>query len=100
MIIIQNKVFDLVKKIPKGKVATYKIIAQKLNIKNYRLVGYFLKNNQSLLKIPCHRVVKSNGEVGGYKLGTTRKIQLLKKEGIPIKNKRIINFKNYLIKFQ
>ena len=83
-----QKVYSLCKKIPKGKVATYKIIAEALNTKAYRAVGNALNKNKSA-DVPCHRVIKSNLEVGGFAKGTRKKIQLLKKEGIVIKNRRI-----------
>ncbi len=51
----------------------------------YRAVGNTLNKNQNP-KIPCHRVIKSNGKIGGYKGGTKKKITLLEKEGIIIKN--------------
>ena len=64
----------------------------------WRAIGNILNKNQSS-KIPCHRVIKSNGLIGGYKYGQKRKIKLLKNEGIKIKSNKIINktyiFKNY-----
>ncbi|AEH06075.1 MGMT family protein [Methanothermococcus okinawensis] len=94
----KEKCYKLVKKIPKGKITTYKEIAEALGTKGYRAVGNALHNNPNLVVIPCHRVVKSNGEVGGYVEGIERKIELLKKEGIPIKNNRIINFEKYFFR--
>ncbi len=91
---LKGKVFDLVSNIPKGRVTTYKILAQKLGI-SPRLVGRILNKNLKLGIIPCHRVVRSNGEVGGYSLGVKDKITLLKKEGIPIKGQRVVNLPNY-----
>ena len=52
-----EKVWQLTKKIPKGKVTTYKLIAQKLKTKAYRAVGQALKRNPHAPKVPCHRVV-------------------------------------------
>ena len=46
--------------------------------------------------IPCHRVVMSDGRVGGYSQGAERKIELLEKEGVKIKNNEILNFKKFL----
>lgn len=89
-----KKVLELTKKIPKGKITTYKIIAEKLGTKSYRAVGTALRKNQYAPKIPCHRVVKSDGTVGGYKgiRNSKEKIRLLRKEGIKIKGKKIVNF--------
>jgi methylated-DNA-[protein]-cysteine S-methyltransferase len=93
----QEKVYKLCKKVPKGKVTTYKIIAKKLKTKAYRAVGSALNKNRNK-SVPCHRVVNSNGFVGGFSRGVKNKIKLLKKEGIEIKNKRI-NLRRYLFTF-
>ena len=94
-----QKVLNLTKKIPKGKITTYKIIAKKLNTKAYRAVGTALKNNKKPIIIPCHRVINSDGSVGSYKgkPNSKEKIILLKKEGIKIKNNKID--KKYIYKF-
>ena len=92
----QKRVFALVKKIPKGRITTYKIIAKRLhNSQGSRAVGNALKNNPFLLVIPCHRIIKSNGEIGGYVGGIGVKMKLLKQEGIliDISQKRIKNSK-------
>jgi methylated-DNA-[protein]-cysteine S-methyltransferase len=79
-------------KIKKGKVLTYKKVAKLAkNPKAYRAVGNILNKNPDLKTIPCHRVVKSDGRIGGYKFGVKRKIALLKKEGVVIKNRRVVN---------
>ncbi|MBL7147918.1 MAG: MGMT family protein [Nanoarchaeota archaeon] len=92
-----EKVYKLCKQIPKGKVTSYKIIANKLKTKAYRAVGNALNKN-SYKDVPCHRVIKSNGELGGYAKGTKNKIKILKKEDVKIKNNKI-NLKKYLFKF-
>lgn len=86
------------KKVPKGKITTYKEIANILGTKAYRAVGNAMNKNPHN-NVPCHRVVKSNGEVGGFARGTKQKIKILKKEGIEIKGERI-NIKKYLYKFK
>jgi len=97
---LTRKVFSLVKRIPKGKISTYKQIAIKLKKpKAARLIGKILSKNKHLIKIPCHRIVKSNGSIGGFILGEKKKSLLLKKEGIKIKKGKIIDFKKHLIKF-
>jgi O-6-methylguanine DNA methyltransferase len=56
----------------------------------YRAVGNAMHNNPYNSNIvPCHRVVKSDGSVGGFFSGTKRKIKMLKREGIEIKNNKI-----------
>ena len=89
MISFQNRVFEVVKKIPKGKVSTYQKVAKLAEKpRAWRAVGNILNKNRDK-KIPCHRVIKSNGKIGGYKDGTKKKIALLKKEDIIIKNAKI-----------
>lgn len=87
----QKKVFEAVRKIPKGKVISYKNLAKAAGRPAaFRAVGNILnKYNASITKIPCHRVVKSSGEVGGYRYGI-KKIALLKKEGVVFKNRRVV----------
>ena len=59
--------------VPKGKVTTYRELAHALGTKAYRAVGQAMNRNPELVSVPCHRVIKSNGEVGGYALGTVLK---------------------------
>ena len=94
-----EKVLKLTKRIPKGRVTTYKIIAEKLNTHAYRAVGTALHNNKRPIIIPCHRVVNSDGFIGGYAKGINKKIKLLKKEGIKIKSKKIEDFEKVLLRF-
>ncbi len=93
-----EKVWNLTKKIPKGKVTTYKIIAKKLKTKTYRAVGNALNKNPYWPKVPCHRVVKSDGSLGGFAKGKKEKIKLLKKEGVGIRNNKI-NLRKCLFRF-
>ncbi|MBI3888741.1 MGMT family protein [Candidatus Nomurabacteria bacterium] len=76
-----QKVHEVVKKIPKGKVLTYKEVARRAgNAKASRAVGNILNKNHDP-KIPCHRVIRSDGKLGGYNGGTQKKKEILKKEG-------------------
>ena len=84
----QKKVLALVRKIPKGKLMTYAQVAKKLH-SSPRAVGRALATNPSPDKIPCFRVVMSNGKIGGYKLGVKRKAELLKSDGFAIKKGKI-----------
>jgi len=77
-----EKVYDVVAKIPKGKTMTYKAVAIRAgNPRAYRAVGNIMHNNPDTKRVPCHRVVKSDGTPGGYARGTKKKIAILKKEG-------------------
>jgi len=99
-----EKVWKLMKRIPKGKVTTYGLIAKKLNTKAYRAVGNACRKNPYAPGVPCHRVVRSDGKVGGFGGQTSgktvgRKIRLLRKEGVEVKNGRIVDFRRVLFKF-
>lgn len=94
---LKQKLYKLVKKIPKGKISTYRDIAHALNTRSYRTIGKLLSKNTSK-EIPCHRIIMSSGLIGGYNKGIKQKIKLLKKEGIQIKNNKI-KLKKYLFKF-
>ncbi|HII65678.1 TPA: MGMT family protein [Candidatus Woesearchaeota archaeon] len=96
-----QKVYELLKKIPKGKVTTYRILAEKLGTKAYRAVGNAMATNPYAPKVPCHRVVNSNGNVGNYsgKGGKKGKIRMLEKEGVKVKNGKIMDFEKVLFRF-
>ncbi len=93
----QEKVWQLCRKIPRGKVTTYKILGDKLKTKAYRAVGQALKRNPYAPEVPCHRVVASDGRLGGFmgqKTGKclSKKVALLQKEGIQVQDGKIMNF--------
>ncbi len=97
---LADRVYSLLKKIPAGKVTTYKDIARALNTKGYQAIGQILKKNPSAPLVPCHRVVKSDGTIGGYCGKTTgKKImlkkRLLEKEGIKFAGNKIIDFHHH-----
>jgi methylated-DNA-[protein]-cysteine S-methyltransferase len=93
-----EKVYNLTKKIPAGKVSTYRNIANKLNTKAYQAVGNAMNKNPNAPSTPCHRVINSNGNLGGFASGLKNKIKLLKQEGIEIKDNKI-NLKKFEYKF-
>ncbi len=80
----QLKVWNYLRKIPKGEVRTYKQVALAIkNPKSSRAVANACAKNPYAPKIPCHRVIRSDGSLGGYsaKGGVKAKIKILKKEG-------------------
>ncbi len=78
----KKAVYEVVARIPKGQFMTYKEVAEKIgNPKASRAVGTVLSKNFDLA-IPCHRVIRSDGKMGGYNRGgITRKLSILKEEG-------------------
>ena len=89
-----SEVYDLLLKIPAGKVSTYGDLAKALgNPLASRQVGRILGRNPSPIKVPCHRVVMSDGKIGGYFYGSDRKRELLEEEGISFTDEIVSNFK-------
>lgn len=90
-------VYHLLLQIPEGKTTTYGDLAVALgNPSAARLIGQIVGRNPNPIKVPCHRVVKSDGRLGGYRGGIDKKIGLLRKEGVSINNERtaINDFEN------
>lgn len=86
----RGKVYRIIKKIPRGEVMTYKEVARAIGRpRAYRAVGNALNKNTDLA-VPCHRVIRSDGKVGGYRRGTKKKIELLKSEGFSTLQKILI----------
>lgn len=88
--LFQKQVYKEVAKIPKGKTCSYKQIADKLKT-SPRAVGQALKKNPFAPKIPCHRVIKSDGSIGGFNGSSnpeskeiSKKRKLLREEGVEI----------------
>ena len=85
--------YYLVRQIPPGRVSTYGAVAKALGNKGYaRVVGKYMNKNPDADTMPCFKIVKSDGSLGGFGLGITDKIRRLKKDGIEVKNGRIVNF--------
>ncbi|MDA1197192.1 MAG: MGMT family protein [Nanoarchaeota archaeon] len=92
------KVYSEISKIPPGRVSTYKAIAQRLSTKAYRAVGTALKRNPDAPRVPCHRVVCSDGSLGGYmgSMNSSLKVSLLAAEGVFVKDGKIVDFSQKL----
>ena len=84
-----ERVYTLLKRIPRGKVTTYEELAHQLNSQAYRAVGTACKKNPNAPHVPCHRVITSSGALGGYAQGSARKKAMLISEGIAITNNHI-----------
>lgn len=101
---LATKTYELLKTVPKGKVTTYKALADALGTKAYRAIGQFMRTNPFAPDVPCHRVVSSDGTIGGFRGNTNgieiqNKIHLLKQEGVEVKNNKIVHFKKHLLTF-
>ena len=84
-------------KIPKGKVSTYKRIADKIGKpRAHRAVANALHKNPLYPIVPCHRVVRSDGRFGGEKKAAQSRMRLVKEEGVPIENSKVVLSKQIL----
>jgi|SRR3989344_6699684 len=109
---LQNHTYQLLRQVPPGRVTTYKALADALGTKAYRAIGQFMRTNpyafeacpEPRRRVPCHRVVASDGTIGGF-MGKSRgaaiqkKIQMLRKEGIKIECGKILQFDHALFTF-
>jgi methylated-DNA-[protein]-cysteine S-methyltransferase len=93
-----ERCYAVLRKVPKGKVTTYKEIAKVLNSKGYRAVGNAMNKNPYAPEVACHRVINSDGTLGGFASGVKNKISMLKKEGVEIIDNRI-DLDRFLYKF-
>mgnify|MGYP000853102877 CR=1 FL=1 len=95
-----QKVYRFTALIPRGRVSTYAALAKAIGKTGAaRAVGNALNKNPYAPQVPCHRVVRSDGAVGGFALGTNKKISMLKKEGLIIK-KQSVDLQKYLYEFK
>ena len=94
-----KKCYEKISLIPRGMITTYAEIANSLDSNAYRAVGNAMAKNPKLIAVPCHRVIRSDGSLGGYALGINKKIQLLNAEGVKIMNNQVVEYKNKLYRF-
>ena len=93
-----TKVYEVVRRIPYGRVTSYGAIANYLGMaRSARMVGYAMNTSHSMEDIPAHRVVNRNGVLTGkmHFSGVNLMQQLLESEGIEIKDNKIVNFEDY-----
>ncbi len=95
----QQLCFDaLVAHVPSGSVISYAGLAKLINHpKAYRAVGTAMNKNPNAPSVPCHRVVKSTGELGDYAFGLSLKQKRLQEEGVKVINNKIVDFKKICI---
>lgn len=89
MVTFNERCYEALRKVPKGKVTTYRDLAHVLGTRAYRAVGTAMNKNPYAPKVPCHRVINSDGRVGGFARGSDEKIKMLKAEGIKIEEGKI-----------
>ena len=96
-----EKVYEAVKLIPEGRVASYGQVAEAIgNRRLSRVVGYALHVNPEPGVIPCHRVVKRDGEVSRAFAfgGENRQVALLKAEGVSFTDERHVDMERFCVR--
>ena len=97
---IEERVYKKLLQVPTWYVITYQELANAVGLQNrQRMIGRIMKNNPFPVIVPCHRVVKSDGNVGGYAFGEKIKKNMLQNEGIEIHGNKIINFEKRKFRF-
>lgn len=101
----EARVYAALEKIPAGKVISYRRLAETLGIRSAQAVGQALKRNPNAPEVPCHRVVRSDGSIGGYQGASAisdpslqRKLQLLRQEGVEFDGNGVLLEPGRLIK--
>lgn len=94
----QRRVYEITSQIPKGSVCTYKVLSDALGCHSAQAVGQALKRNPFAPEVPCHRVVRSDGKLGGYmgEYGTKKRL-LLEAEGILISVEGYVDRAHFLL---
>jgi O-6-methylguanine DNA methyltransferase len=98
---LARKVYALLEMVPPGRVTTYGALARAAgNPKASRLVGAIMRGNPYAPKVPCHRVVKSDGSIGGYsgseEENIKKKIRMLESEGVRVRDGKVQEFEKVL----
>jgi methylated-DNA-[protein]-cysteine S-methyltransferase len=91
---LEDKVYKKLLEVPLGMVTTYGELAKAVGLQNgQRAIGRIMNKNPYPVIVPCHRVIKSDGKIGGYAWGEKIKTNMLSREGVKIKNGKIIDLK-------
>ena len=97
---LEQHVYKKLMNVPKGHVTTYGDLAKAVGLKNgQRIIGKIMNKNPYPVLVPCHRVVMSTGNIGGYAYGEHVKMKMLSDEGIEITNGTIQSFDKKLFRF-
>jgi O-6-methylguanine DNA methyltransferase len=90
----KEKVWLACSRVPRGRVTTYAEIARAIHApRAARAVGNALNASPGMPRVPCHRVVKASGELGGFASGSAEKKKLLEREGVRVANDKITEFR-------
>ncbi|MBI4450398.1 MGMT family protein [Candidatus Woesearchaeota archaeon] len=90
--LFEDKIYAALKRVPRGRVTTYKSLAEAVGSKAYRAVGNAMNKNPYAPAVPCHRVVNSDGTLGGFAWGAAKKARMLEEEGVIVNGGRVVDF--------
>jgi len=97
---LEQRVYKKLLEVPKGKITTYGELANAVGLKNgQRVIGNIMNKNPYPVIVPCHRVVKSDGKIGGYAYGENVKTKMLSHEGVKTLKGKIQDFDKKLYRF-
>ncbi len=94
-----ERCYDLLRKVPRGRVTTYGEIARALGCRAFRAVGSAMNKNPYAPEVACHRVVGSGGKIGGFGFGVDKKILILKREGVEVLDGKVVDFGEKFFRF-
>ncbi|AJZ75685.1 MGMT family protein [Candidatus Nitrosotenuis cloacae] len=97
---LDQTVYKKLLEVPKGKVTTYGDLARAVGLENgQRIIGQIMARNPFPVIVPCHRVVKSDGKIGGFFYGDKVKTKMLSDEGIKISDGKIKDWEKTVFRF-
>lgn len=97
---LDQTVYKKLLEVPKGKVTTYGDLARAVGLENgQRIIGQIMARNPFQVIVPCHRVVKSDGKIGGFFYGDKVKTKMLSDEGIKISDGKIKDWEKTVFRF-
>lgn len=94
-----KEIYKILMKVPKGRITTYKELGRASG-HHQRAVGKLMNINPYAPRVPCHRVVMSDGSIGGFGGTVPKKIAILKKEGVMVKRGKIVDFEKKFYHFK
>ncbi|MDD5072110.1 MAG: MGMT family protein [Patescibacteria group bacterium] len=95
--VFAKAVLEATRKVPCGRITTYGEISRIIGRpRASRAVGSALHKNPYAPAVPCHRVVKAGGQIGGFRKGSKAKIKILAKEGVKVKNGKVVDFEEII----
>lgn len=97
---LDQTVYKKLLEVPKGKVTTYGELARAVGLENgQRIIGQIMARNPFPVIVPCHRVVKSDGKIGGFFYGDKVKTKMLSDEGVKISDGKIKDWEKTVFRF-